>query len=56
MLRSDLPPGTKTILAIWYFKRKRYPDKRIQKYKVRIYARIEECRHGVKTTERLTHM
>ena len=40
MLRSDLPPGTKTILAIWSFKRKRFPDGRIQKYKARM------CAHG----------
>ena len=26
MLRSDLPPGNNTILAIWSFKRKRVPD------------------------------
>ena len=29
MLRSDLPPGAKTILFIWSFKRKRFPDGRI---------------------------
>ena len=40
MLRSDLPPGTKTILAIWSFRRNRFPDERIQKYKTRI------CAHG----------
>ena len=40
MLRSDLHSGAKTILAIWSFKRKRYPDGRIQKYKARI------CAHG----------
>jgi len=40
MLRSDLPSGAKRILAIWSFKRKRYPDGRIQKYKARI------CAHG----------
>ena len=40
MLRSDLPPGAKTILAIWSFKRKRFPDGRIQNYKARM------CAHG----------
>ena len=40
MRREDLPIGAKTILAIWSFKRKRFPDGRIQKYKARI------CAHG----------
>ena len=40
MLRSNLPPGTKNILHIWSFKRKRYPDGRIQKYMDMI------CAHG----------
>ena len=40
MLRDDLPKGAKTILAIWSFKRKRFPDGRVQKYKARI------CAHG----------
>ena len=40
MLRSDLPPGIKTVLVIWSFKRKRYPDGRIHKYKARV------CAHG----------
>ena len=40
MLRDDLPKGAKTILAIWSFKRKRFPDGRIQKYKARM------CAHG----------
>ena len=38
MLRVDLPPGAKTILAIWVFKCKRFTDGGIQKYKPRIYA------------------
>ena len=40
MRREDLPIGAKTILAIWSFNRKRFPDSRIQKYKARI------CAHG----------
>ena len=40
MLCSDLPPNTKTILSIWSFKRKRYPDGRIQNHKARL------CAHG----------
>ena len=40
MRKEDLPIGAKTMLAIWSFKRKRFPDGRIQKYKARI------CAHG----------
>ena len=39
MLRSELPSGANTIVAIWSFKRKRFPDGRIQKYKAKICAR-----------------
>ena len=38
--RSSIPKGQKSILAIWSFKRKRFPDGRIMKYKARI------CAHG----------
>ena len=38
--RSSIPKGKKSILAIWSFKRKRFPDGRIMKYKARI------CAHG----------
>ena len=38
--RSNLPLEAKTILAIWSFKRKRFPDGRIMKYKARL------CAHG----------
>lgn len=38
--RSTMPVGTKTILAIWSFKRKRFPDGRINKHKARL------CAHG----------
>ena len=38
--RSLIPNGTKTIMAIWSFKRKRFPDGRIMKYKARL------CAHG----------
>ena len=38
--RDKIPSGHKTILAIWSFKRKRFPDGRIYKYKARI------CAHG----------
>jgi hypothetical protein len=38
--RSEMPEGTKTILSIWSFKRKRAPDGRILKHKARL------CAHG----------
>jgi hypothetical protein len=38
--RSAIPSGTKTILSIWSFKRKRYPDGRVLKHKARL------CTHG----------
>ena len=38
--RSAIPEGTKTILSIWSFKQKRYPDGRILKHKARL------CAHG----------
>ena len=40
MPRSEMPKGTKTILSVWSFKRKRYPDGRILKHKARL------CAHG----------
>ena len=38
--RSQLPSGSKTIMSVWSFKRKRLPDGTICKYKARI------CAHG----------
>ena len=38
--RWQKPPDEKTILAIWSFKRKRFPDGRINKHKARL------CAHG----------
>ena len=38
--RSMIPPGTKTIQAIWSFKRKHYPDGTLNKHKARL------CAHG----------
>ena len=38
-LRSDMNPN-KTIMAIWSFKRKRYPDGTLNKHKARL------CAHG----------
>jgi len=44
MERKDLPIGTKTIMAIWSFKRKRYPDGSLNKHKARL------CAHGGQQT------
>jgi hypothetical protein len=32
MKQCDLPPGTRTILSIWSFKRKQYPDGTLNKH------------------------
>ena len=40
MERKDMPPGTKTIMSIWSFKRKRYPNGDLNKHKARL------CAHG----------
>ena len=34
----DKPPVVKTILAIWYFRLKRFPGGRINKHKERLFA------------------
>ncbi len=44
MLRTDLPIGAKTIMAIWSFKRKRFPDGTLNKHKARL------CAHGGQQT------
>ena len=47
--RSSLPSATKTIKVIWTFKRKRFPDGRINKHKARL------CAHGgMQQWERIT--
>jgi hypothetical protein len=38
MPRSEMPKDTKTILSVWSFKRKRYPDGRVLKHKARLCA------------------
>jgi hypothetical protein len=40
MRRSDMPENTKTVMSIWSFKRKRYPDGTLNKHKARL------CAHG----------
>ena len=37
--RNDMPTGAKTIMAIWSFKRKRYPDGSLNKHKARLCTR-----------------
>ena len=44
MERKDLPPGAKIVMAIWSFKRKRYPDESLNKHKSRL------CSHGGQQT------
>jgi hypothetical protein len=36
--RCDMPEDTKTIISIWSFKRKRYPDGTLNKHKARLCA------------------
>ncbi len=38
MLCCNLPKDTKTIMSIWSFKRKRYPDGTLNKHKARLCA------------------
>jgi hypothetical protein len=44
MERKDLSLGTKTIMAIWSFKQKRFPDGSLNKHKARL------CAHGGQQT------
>ena len=44
MNRNDIPAGSKTIIAIWYLKRKQYPDGSLSKHKARL------CDHGGQQT------
>ena len=46
--RWEKPLGFKTILAIWYFRRKRFPNGRINKHKARICAHGGMQQYGVK--------
>ena len=45
--RSSMPKGYKTIMSIWSFKIKRYPDGRIMKYKARLCAHDGQQKLGV---------
>ena len=46
-LRANIPKGAKTILSVWAFKVKRYPDGRILKHKARLNAHGGMQRWGV---------
>ena len=46
-LRQNIPSGAKTILSVWAFKVKRYPDGRILKHKARLNAHGGMQRWGV---------
>jgi len=47
-----MPDDTKSIMSIWSFKRKRYPDGTLNKHKARLHT--VECRWGAKITGRHT--
>ena len=49
MHRKDIPLGAKTIMAIWSFKRKCYPDGRLNEYKAR------SCAYGGMQTWRVNY-
>ena len=44
MNRNDMPAEAKKIMEIWYFKRKRYPDRSLNRRKARL------CDHGGQQT------
>ena len=44
MLRKDLPIGSKTIMTIWLFKQKQFPDSTLNKHKPCL------CAHGGQQT------
>ena len=44
MLQKDLPLGAKTIIAIWLFKCKQFPNRTLNKHKAQV------CAHGGQQT------
>ena len=54
ILRSDIPKDSKTINAIWYFSRKRFPDGRLNKHKARLCAHGGQQQWGVNYWETYT--
>ena len=55
ILMSDLPPYTKTILAMHSFKRKRFLDGMIQSIRLG-YVHMEVCRHEAITIGKHMHL
>ena len=47
ILRSEVPKGVKTIMTIWSFKRKRFPDGILNKHKARLCAYGGQQQWGV---------
>ena len=47
ILRSDMPNDSKTIMAIWSFKRKRFPGGRVNNHKARLCANVGQRQWGV---------
>jgi len=47
VLRKDLSSGTKTILSVWAFERKRHPDGQVYKHKARLNAHGEMQRWDI---------
>ena len=45
--RDQMSKNTKTIMSIWSFKRKRFPDDGIMKYKARLCAHRGQQIYGV---------
>ena len=45
--RSQLPPGSETIMSVWSLKRKRLPDGTICKYKARLCAHCGQQQRGI---------
>jgi hypothetical protein len=50
MLGNNMPPGAKTIMAIWSFKRKRFLDGLLNKHKAQLCAHGGQQTWGHKTT------
>ncbi len=51
--RCNMPEDTETIMSIWSFKRKRYPDGTLNNIK-HACVHTAECRHGARITGRRT--
>ena len=43
----SIPRGANILHSTWYFKKKRYPDGKLKKCKVRLYVRSDQRIEGV---------